>query len=362
MADIGTVASLARLMAATRELPLHSPDEIINNATQYRTYTCKRILERSKNYFQGGTKIIARLQLKVANRTRNYLPTETQTPSSGEALASWEIPWRFRITDSVWNEHEVELNMSSPGTKLADIAKSIRQEMFTDFWNMTETKLWAPPLAEMETGNSAGVEWYSIPAIITKAGGPPQITGDGADANFSTIFGVNTTTYPNFKNNFGTYDAASPETTLLNALESMFIDCMWESPDSRTGLKETKQSSYEIVTNKEGYLLLCLLAREMNQQMHPPHNLAWELGKVSFNGIPIRRCDAITTTTAAVGYPIFYFLNYDCLKFCFRQGRYLKPIQFGPTVNQPFNHVEYRDTWGNLYSPARRELGVVYGV
>ncbi len=362
MADVGTVAALARLMASTRELPLHSPDEIINNATQYRTYTCKRILERSKKYFQGGTKIIARLQLKVANRTRNYKPSDTQTPTAGEPLASWEIPWRFKITDSVWRDHEVELNMSAPGTKLADIAKSIRQEMFTDFWNKLETDLWKAPLAEMEGGNSSGTEWYSIPSIITKTGAPPTIADDGSDADFSTIFGVNTTTYPNFKNNYGTYSAASPETTLLNALESMFLDCMWESPDPRTGLKETEQSAYEIVTNKEGYLLLCTMAREMNQNLQPAHNLAWELGKVSFNGIPIRRCDAITTTTAPVGLPVFYFINYDVLKFCFKTGRYLKPIEFGPTVNQPFDHVEYRDTWGNLYCPARRELGVVYGV
>jgi hypothetical protein len=374
MADAGTLAAFSDFMAATRQLPLSSPDKISNQMTANRTYLTRLILDGvgAEEMFQDGNEIIEQLQLAYTSNFRHYKPTDPQTPSGDSSLVTVKVPWRFSLVDSSWYDHEIILNGGGDQkTCFKRLAKAKRQKMFTDFFDGVEASLWATPnAAEMEGGNSAGKTPYSLRVFINTAGTVPNATavasdGDGAADTWSTIMQASPSTYSNWANQVSTYDASTSTTiqsTLEDALDDMWLKVNFTSPDKRTGMMDTKSNKCRIITNKEGYKHLIKLARtaRTGAVSKEASNLGWANGVVTYHGLPIDYISSLDSTSlCASGKPRFYFINFNHIKLMFHKTRYLYPKTFEGTANQPMANVEYRDTWWNLLCTNRREQGLV---
>ena len=374
MADAGTIAAFGDFMTATRQLPMSSPDKIVNQMTRHNTYLTKLMMAGlgADDFFQGGTEIVEQLQLKYTSNSRNYLPTDTQAPTGTDSLTQGKWPWRFKLVDSVWYDHEIILNNESDTrTVFKRLAKAKRQKMYTDFFDAINDDLWAAPDAtNMEGGNSSGTKPYSLRCYFTIGTGVPNTTavssnGDGATGagTWSTVAQINPTNYPNWDNQRVTYDSTDILGTLEDALDDMYIRLNWESPDSRTGMQDTKLDKLTILTNREGYKNLVKLARLSRSATDDKgaSNLGWANGIVTYHGRAVKYISALDSTDITpAGKPRYYFANFNHIKLVFHKNRYLAPKTFSGTVSQPFANVEYRDTWWNLICTNRREQGLVY--
>lgn len=367
-ADPGTLAAFNDFMAATRQRPMSGPDKVLNMMTRHSTYLSRVMMSglKATEYFQDGTEIIEQVQLKYTGNARNYLPSDPQNPTGDNSLTTLKIPWRFKLVDSVWYDHEIILNNGDQATVFKRLKNVKRQKMYTDFWDSVNDDLWTAPHTDMEGGNSTGKVPYSLLAFITTNGGLPQSgtaeNQDNANTTFSTLEQISSTTYPNWANQVSTYDSAAIETTLLDALDEMFEKVNFEAPEDsgdQTGMVESNYNKTVILTNLEGKKLLTKISRQLNDTPSVKGNITENgKGKIYFNGIEVKRISALDTICTATK-PRFYFANFNHIKLIMHKNRFLYPKMFEGTVTQPMANAEYRDTWWNLACVNRREQGIV---
>ena len=380
MADIGSLESFSDFMQATRQLPMSTPDTIMNQSSRHRTYLTRLMMGglSAEEYFQGGTEIIEQIQLKYTGNARNYSPTDTQAPSGSNSLTPIKFPWRFKLVDSVWTDQEIILNGESDTRSMFKrLATVKRQKMFTDFFDAINDDVWAAPdSTQMEGGTSTGSMPYSLRAFITTAGGAPTATavgsgGDGAVQAWTTVATVNPSTYTNWANAVATYDATSSTTigtSLEGALEDLTLQLNWEAPEDgsgNTGIDDPGYDKRVILTNKEGYKYALQVAKNYWKAIDKKGASLMGLARngVTFNGIPIKYISAMDAAgVCASGKPRFYCCDFTFIKLVFHKNRYLYAKSFEGTPAQPMANVEYRDTWWNLVCTNRRAQGIVVPV
>lgn len=374
MADPGTLGSFTDFMTATRDIPLGTPDKIPNQMNRHRTYLTRLMMAglSEQEYFNSGVKFVEQIQLKYTGNYRNYLPTDTQTPTGQNTLAQLEVPWRYSLVDQVWYDQEIELNSGGDlKTVYKKLAKVKRQTMLTDFWDGVNDSLWAQPNAsEMEGGTGAGETPNSLRCFITIGTGVPNTTavashGDGATGTWSTVEAINPTTYPNWDNQRESYVTAELEATLEDKFDTMFLKLQWEAPEEGgggTGIVDTSINKMRILTNREGYNNIVKIARQGRVGGgDSATNFREDKSGVTYRGIRIKYISALDSTDIVPsGSPRYFFVNFAFIKPCFKTGRFLKPKVFEGTVSQPMANAEYRDSWWNLICTNRREQGLVY--
>lgn len=375
MADPGTLGSFTDFMTATRDIPIGTPDKIPNQMNRHQTYLTRLMMAglAEKEYFSSGVKFVEQLQLKYTGNYRNYLPTDTQTPTGQNTLAQLEVPWRYSLVDNVWYDQEVELNSGGDlKTIYKKLAKVKRQTMLTDFWDGVNDALWALPDSTMEGGPNSGTKPNSLLCFITIGDGVPNTTavasfGDGATGTFTTIEQINTTTYPNWDNQRVAYTTATLEADLEDKFDEMHLRLQWEAPEEGgggTGVVDTSINKMRILTNREGYNNIVKIARQARVGGgSSASNFAerGDRGRLYYRGIEIKYISALDSTSICPsGSPKFFFVNFSHIRPVFRTGRFLKPKVFEGTVSQPMANAEYRDTWWNLICVNRREQGIVY--
>jgi hypothetical protein len=228
MADAGTIGSFNDFMYATRQRPLSGPEKIANMMTRNRTYLNRVMLSGLTDdiIFQDGTEIVEYVQAKYTPNARNYLPTDDQAPQAENSLQQIKIPWRFTLVDSVWYDHEIELNNGDEKTVFKRLMKVKRQKMFTDLFDKMEDDFFAAPNATtMEGGNTAGADPYSILCFATADGAVPSTTNShtGTTGTWTTTETLSRTTYTNWANQYSTYDSADIDANLEDALNEMYI-------------------------------------------------------------------------------------------------------------------------------------------
>lgn len=365
--DPGTIASFNDFMYATRERPLSGPDKIANMMTRSRTYLNRVMLSglADEVVFQDGKKIVEYVQAKYTPNARNYLPTDDQAPQAENSLQPIEIAWRFTLVDSVWYDHEIELNSGDEKTVFKRLMKVKRQKMFTDLFDKMEDDFFAAPNANtMELGNTNGADPYSILTFVTTDGAVPSTSNShtSTTGTFTTIESLSPTTYPNWANQYTTYDSADIDANLEDALNEMYIKVQFEAPDDsgKTGMVDASLSKILIGTNLEGMKILLRLVRNNTSNPTPATTLGWAQGKVTLNGVKFKYLSQLDNTAICpAGKPKFFFWNFNHIRPVFHKKRYLLAKTFEGTISQPMANVEYRDTWRNLVCVNRREQGLV---
>lgn len=366
--DPGTLGAFNDFMAATRQRPLSGPDTVANQMTLQRKYMSRKMMSglTSEEYFQDGTEIIEFVQLAYTANARNYLPTDDQAYTGENSLTSIKAPWRFKLVDSMWYDHEIILNTGDQATVFKRLMKVKRQKMFTDLWDKMEIDYWALPNAtQMEGGNTNGRDPYSLLSFNTRDGLAPSSTNGGiaaATSNWTTVHQASPTNYSNWVNQVATYDSSDIDANLEDALNEMWLLVQFEAPDdsNKTGMTDTALSKYMITTNREGYKVLMRLVKNNTSNPTPQTSLGWAAGKITINGMRVDYVSAMDSTSICpAGKPDFMFWNFKHIHPIFHKTRYLFPKSFEGTPKQPMANVELRDTWHNLFCTNRREQGRV---
>lgn len=378
------LSAFTDLLLATKPKAISSPEDIVNQATKYRTYLFPRMLKglSRKEIVQNGTKIIDFVQLAIQSSYRDYNPTDSFNYTADNSLVQIEVPWRFSMVDSVTYKHEVELNSGDVQQVFKRISAAKNKVLEQSFWEGAEDSLWADPNYEtMEAATiGAGVTGtpLSLRSFITADGGAPTSSNGGVASGSSawtTVMQVSPTTYPNWKNQYETFDSTSAATRaadvggVLDAFHSMWLDVQWQSPStSEEYFKNTMLSKLVICCNKLSYRELVRLATTKNNVLTPVNDLGYQNGRVTYNGIPIMyigKLDSVDTGGADGAYSGGYksiqyrWINFNHIKPIFHSGNYRARIKKDGGASHPFAEVVIEDTWRNLWCANRREQGIV---
>jgi hypothetical protein len=369
----------------TREKLLSDPRKLESQASKHRTYLLRDILRglTKKEMVQSGTKIVDFVYLKHTSSFRDFNITDNFNFTGREGGTKIEAPWRMSM---VYNTlHEGELDLNDGGTE-ATIFKRVKDQkdlqMELDWFEGIEERLWAfPNNATMEAASLAdGIKGraMSIPAYITEDGGAPNSTNsvlDTGSADFTTVLGVNPTDFPNWKNQFSTYNATDDTTiasTLIPAMDEMYMKVQYESPfESGQYQSDTNLNKQKILCNMRSAKKLVQLATDKNNVLTPVNDIGYLNGIVVYHNIPIRyvaRLDTYDNTATTAASPTdaiatqkikFWFVNFRHFKPIFHSKHYRRVVTKDGGSTNPYHKVMIEDTWYQFWNQNRREHGVV---
>ncbi|HKK94581.1 MAG TPA: phage major capsid protein [Longimicrobiales bacterium] len=356
--------TFADFVAATRERKITSPEDILNDAVNQRTWMIGEMLKGQDPSLvvQGGQKISDRIKLDNSNTFQFYSPNERFNPTSVDTLTTIEANWRFAKAHYSFSEEEIELNQTGSLEQFVNLRTKYEQDAYTDIYNGMEDALWAVPSSSaMEA--SGGLRPYSIPAFVT------EDTTDYHPSGFTTIMGVDPASSTRWRNQVETYLPSAlddQDNGIIAAFDSMFLSVKFESPDTASQYFENDRlRRMKILTNKDGFNIYQRLLRAGNDRYAvSPQDPAY-MNPV-FNGIPVKYISALDTaalysgSAAATGQPRYYWLNFNYMFPVFHARRYMRmkgPIEGG--VEQPFSAAVYFNLYYNLFMRSRRRQGIV---
>lgn len=353
--NLGTFQDFVK---STQEDKFTDPRELINDAV-FRTYTLTNMMKGrgEAEVIRGGASITDRIQLATGSSFEFYLPNAQFTPTDEDTLTKLQAAWCFCKDSWAWTDQEIILNNGDKALMWVDLTFSKRQACEISTINGMEQALWATPNQnQMESLNNASRP-YSIPAFIAENGIQP--------ANWTTtILQADPTQLTYWRNQAANYASAAIDTTLVPAMESIFRQCRFESPESKEEyFRSTKYEKQKIYTNNDGWGTYVRLTRNSNDRNFPANDLGWATENPTFSGIPVKWVEALDAFGYAIGQPRFFFINTEYLFPVWHESRYmieLDPIPGGPT--QPFSWVAYKDTWYNIFCRSRYRQGIVVPV
>lgn len=342
---------------STNERVVTPPEKIVNDAV-LNTYTIADMLRGRgvDEVVQGGSKLTDRIQLLAGSQFGFYSPNEQFDTLIEDTLSKISVDWRFAKDSWSWTDHELLLNEGDRLVQFKKLRNSKRQACFVSLYNGMENALWATPDATtMESSTTLLGRPYSIRAFVTEDGLAP--------AGFTTLAGIDPSlaANANWRNQVSNYVLGALDSTLINAMEDMWLKLNFESPSSKDDYwKETKWRKFKIYTNREGRAKYTQLTRNSNDDARP--DLGWAVEDPTFGNVPVKWAVPLDAAGYATGQPRFFYLNFEYLFPVFHSQRYMwetDPIQGGS--KQPFSWVVYKDTWYNLFPLSRKRQGIVVG-
>lgn len=361
----------------TRQKLLTSPEELVNQATKYRTYLVPLLMKglAAKEMIQGGTEIVDFLQLKTTSSFQWRNPTDAYRFTGDNSLTQVKVPWRFATVDSVTYEHELDLQQGGEEVVFKRLKKAKNAVLEQSFWEGLEDALWAAPNFDTMEGTLPEGEkgqMLSLRCFITHDGAVPA-AGNGGIATgssaWTSVMGTSLTTYPNRKNQYETYDnssAANRRATLVEAMDKMWLDVQFESPStSEEYFKNTRLEKLKILTSKIGYAELVAIASSKSNVLTPKatggvggsNDLGWANGVVCYHGIPVKYIGALDTVDSTAYR--YRFINFGNFKLIMHNKHFRRKRKLDGGATNPNAMVVLEDTWLNLWCANNRENGIV---
>lgn len=353
-------------MLATKVHKITSAREILNDAVE-NTYLIGEMLRGKENaqVVRTGSRIKDSVRLNEAGSFEFYQPNATFSPQDRDTLTDVSLDWRFAKTDFGYNDETITLNEGNPEDIYVNLKQKYKGDASTDMMNGMERALWAVPNATtMEAGSGDDPPAFSVSAFINEDATTGHWTG------FTTVMGVNPATETRWDNQRSTYNAANPsddETGVLAAFDEMFLDVLFESPDSTSEYFENDRlRAMKIVTNRDGHKLYKRLLRGGNDVFQSPQDPQYNNPR--YAGIPVKYISTLNTalldqangTAWASGEPRFIWMNLMFLFPIFHTRGYLE--QVGPVpggITQPFSHAVYFRVWYNIFCRSRQRQGII---
>lgn len=377
--------------AATRQKLFSSPDELVSQASKYRTTLYRDMVKglTQDKMLQGGTEIIDYVQLSYTSSYGHFNPTQTFTYTASDSLTAIKVPWRFAKAYSVVSEWEIDFQTGGEEVVFKRVKRAKDAELQLSFFEGQEDDLWATPkLATMESATALGDnvgDPYSLRCFITDDGGAPSSTNGGVTgSNWTTVMGVSPTTYPNWKNAYATFDNTSTTTRkaddigVVSAMDDCWLSINWEAPqDMSAYMTDTKTNKLKIVCNKPSYKMLVQLATAKNNVLTPRNDLGHIMGiGPVYHGIPIKYVAKLDDVdfddggshvngvanaadgSGKLGYR-WRFINFNHIRPIYHSKHFRRLTKWDGGAGNPFTRVMLEDTAFNYWCQNRREQGIV---
>lgn len=176
-------------------------------------------LKEDKITEEGGVGITRNLMLKYSNVAKHTGLFEEDTVDVTDVMAQMRVDWKRITAYYAFERREV---LQNKGKYLVNnVLEPRRANMMIALAEELEDKAWTAPDATSETDPWGLLYWVVKNATAGFNGGLP--TG------FTTVAGINITTYPNFKNYSGTYTVIS-EDDFIAKLSTAHRKTKWVSP------------------------------------------------------------------------------------------------------------------------------------
>ena len=379
---------------------LTSAESVVNEAGK-NNYLLRRFIrgKSTEELIQGGSTIKDTIMFDEDSTFQYYQPNETFTWQNPQVLTSWEINWRFSVDHMSYTDQEIELSISSGMTKAArhhmykKLKRTKEQRMWTSVFNGMENALFAvPEVADQET--NTGLKPYSIPAFLNEntnglfySGAAP--TGKTA---WTTVEGLNPTTYSKWVPQQGTYGSVDPTdtgataatTNLFMAMDKMFLDVQFVPPPTAQEYFENPTlNAMFVACSKAGqrvYQNMLRVAQDtfVSTSRQDPSYMSPKISGMDLVYTPALDTAALyQATTSTNPYvaeidgggggatvaedtgPRFYFINANYIKPVFHTSRYMYKHSPMRHPNQPFTTIVPVDTWCNLVCRSRQRQGIL---
>lgn len=348
-------------------------DKIINDASQYRTYTFFEAFKRKRN-IQSGKAIKDYIELTKSNTAEWVASNHRYNPVSDDGSVEQSLGWA-RLTNYIYyDEEEVE----DDGDKMVcwkSIYKGKRMRKAQDTYDTLEAALWATPVNEMNipVGNTAVStstprRMMSIPAYITKTADsvyhPTAFTTSGTILGIDPDLAVNA----NWRNQHVKFTAGSFTTQIEDALFKAYYYSTWNLAG---GPKDGDMTG----TPTDGCVMYCDLAsiKKMRSILRDSNDRLSQLGQydktsnfgqsgnfLNYMGKPFVWAEPLGDADTTEANQIIYGVNWAFMTPVVRKGRFLKLVKSRATgaefeyPDQPTARVLYEWTDVNLWCSSRR--------
>lgn len=225
-----------------------------------------------KNVFEGGIEWEFQVQMDHNHSARAVGLFEQDSSALNDTMTNGTVPCRHVNAHFEYDQREKDFQRGA--TKIVDLIQTRMQAMYVSFYDFLEEKLWTKPTDSTDTRNIFGIPYWIVKnSSVGLTGGNPSGFSAGAA-------GIDSSTYPRWKNFSGAYTAVTAA-DLLGKMRQAHLETMFRSPMSHNN--PTFSTKNGIYVNSDTYRELEALFDTRNM------NLGSDLGgkKVTFKGTPI---------------------------------------------------------------------------
>ena len=253
-----TVASLNDLVQTTLA-ELNKPD-FTDISTDVREFTVMdRLVLNEKNVVVGKS-IDWRVNVNPTYSFQNVGLGAEDSPIIVDTTITATMPWRNSTAS--WAIIGQEIDINGEPARIVDEIKLRRFTAMTAAAEGWERNFWGPPVAADDEVTPNGVNWWIVKNATEGFNG-------GAPSGFTTVAGINPTTYPRWRNWTFQYSAVSQSdliTKLWNASENTNFKSATPHASTQRGTTEDKKAYY---TNTALYLSLKQILQSQNENLGP---------------------------------------------------------------------------------------------
>ncbi len=348
------VSDIPEMLVAT--LPLIQRDQPVFEAQNLQEYPAvEQLMRKGRALIEEGTGTSVEVPIVMtgSNRAKGVTLDDPDEAQFGHTSVMQQVQWRHSKTDYAYERRLILMNSGSE-ERIYNYMTQERNVGWLSLYEYLENIFWSLTAVGNDV-DAYGIHNYIVYNATT------GFTGT-VPSGFTTVAGVNPTTYPKWTNYSANY---------TNISEDDFMPKMWSMKD-RTGFKRPmKIEDYysgmgdqnQYYCNRDTLNQIRQLAQARNE------DLGFDIGadgsgRPVFDGNPINRVPAfdgefdfpgtIASTCGAI-----YQINWKWLGFVFLKGDYLH--EDGP-MQLPDRHNWYGvfvDLTHNLYCKSRRAQGVM---
>jgi hypothetical protein len=299
-----------------------------------------KLIKENKVSFDSGTSIQWNILADDNGSARDTGLYDVDNVNVKNGLTVAEAPWRHVDANYAIERREVLMNRSP--RRIVDLVKVRRAMAMASLAKHLEARFWQAPTSPTDQRIWGVGTW----AVYNATKG---FTGD-VPSGFSTVAGVNSTTYPRWKNFSAQYAAISQADLILKwreaATKCAFMPTVPGQPIADGGARYGYYANYNVVGGLEDQL------RQQNDSLG--NDIAPMDGKLVFRRVPVTYVPYLDT---AANDPV-YGLDWGVLEPVFLEGDYMTESQ-DKAASQHNTNVTFVDCTLNLRCLNRRKLFVL---
>jgi hypothetical protein len=294
---------IADLVALTqRELGKFKWTEIATDTASHVAFN--ELMRRKRRQITSGYGVEFSVMVKHSGAARRTGLFSTDSLNVQDVFVRASIPWSHWTSGWALDVREVLMNRDP--ARILDLAKGRRADAMISLAELVETDFWSKPATSATDDQVYGVDYWLVYSATSGFNG-------GTPSGFSDVAGLNTTTYPRWRNYTDQYTSVS-RTDAIRKMREASTKCGFVSPLG------SNVSSYN-TGNDFGYYVPYSVLSTMEEILESQNsNLGSDLnsmaGRTMFRQNPVVWVPQLDSKT---GSPI-YGINWGVFKFVFLAG------------------------------------------
>ena len=263
-------------------------------------------------------------------------------------LTTGEVPWRYAEASYQFDHREIDFNQGK--RQIVSLIKSRRHAAMVDIAKFFEDKFWSVPAAS-NTQDPYGVPYWIVKSATDAATDTTNKGFNGTAASgYTTVGGVNPTTYPQTRNYADAYTAITKADVVSKIWRAISMTG-FEAPVPSATLNTAPQK--KIYTTYNGHRGLKILAENQNDQLGT--DLDSKHGDLTIRRIPVEWVPQLDEDSTDP----FYGIDWGVLKIAVKSNWWDKETVIDRVGGQHNVCSVHKDFIYQFYAPDRRRLWVI---